>query len=132
MTKQTGIGVTNSIDDDTGTPVACGPDITNFDLAMPRGVDDVTGVTQVAYDRLLLLADATFNPTGVMNPALSHTVFDSISTTSVPRTVAVDLGTPTWSNEFLFTDYAVTRDTSGSLRWSAPGVLTGGVINAWA
>ncbi len=106
--------------------------VTNWDLAMPRGVQDVTGQDVSAMDRLLLLADSSVNLTGVVDSATSHLVFKTVPTTSVARTVTIDAGTPAVGNEYLFTDYTWTRAADGSLVWAAPGVLTGGVFNAWA
>lgn len=132
MSKQTGIALTTlSVDNSAGTPVDIRACVTNWDVAMPRGVQDVTGQDVSAMDRLLLLADSSINLTGVMDAATSHTVFKNVATTSVARTVTIDAGTPEVANEYLFTDYQVTRAQDGSLVWAAPGVLSGGVINAW-
>jgi hypothetical protein len=135
MAKQTGIALTTlSVDDSGGTPRDIRPQVTNWDLAMPRGVQDVTGQDVSAMDRLLLLADSSINLTGVVDAATNqqHDVFKTVPTTSVARTVTIDAGTPTLGNEYLFTDYTWTRAQDGSLVWAAPGVLTGGVFNAWA
>ncbi len=133
MSKQTGIALTTlSVDNSSGTPVDIRAAVTNWDLAMPRGVQDVTGQDVAAMDRLVLLADSSVNLTGVMDSATSHSVFKDVSTTSVARTVTIDAGVPAAGNEYLFTDYQVTRPQEGSLTWTAPGVLTGGVINAWS
>lgn len=133
--KQTGVGLALlSVDDAASVLRAILNDITNWDLAMPRGVQDTTGQDSLAMERLLLLADASVNLTGVFNADAnkSHDVFKSVPTTSVPRTTTLDLGTPTFSNEFLYTDYQVTRDPTATLIWASPGVLTGGTFSAWA
>lgn len=135
MAKQTGIALTTlSVDDSGGTPRDIRAQVLNWDYAFPRGVQDVTGQDVAAMDRLLLLADASVNLTGVVDAATNaaHDVFKTVPTTSVARTVTVDVGTPSVSNEFLFTDYSWTRAQDGSLVWTAPGVLTGGTLNAWA
>lgn len=133
MSKQTGIALTTlSVDDAGGTPVDIRASVTNWDLAMPRGVQDVTGQDATAMDRLLLLADSSINLAGAVDSATQHTVFRTVPTTSVARTVTIDAGTPTLGNEYLFTDYTWTRAADGSLVWAAPGVLTGGTFNAWA
>lgn len=135
MSKQTGIAITTlSVDDAGGTPRDIRPCVTNWDLAMPRGVQDVTGQDVAAMDRLLLLADASINLNGVVDAATNsqHDVFKTVPTTSVARTVSIDVGVPSLGNEFLFTDYTWTRAADGSLVWASPGVLTGGVFNAWA
>lgn len=133
MSKQTGIALTTlSVDNAAGTPVDIRASVTNWDLAMPRGVQDATGQDATAMDRLLLLADSSVNLAGVVDAATQHTVFSTVPTTSVARTVTIDAGTPTVGNEYLFTDYTWTRAQDGSLVWAAPGVLTGGTFNAWA
>lgn len=133
MSKQTGIALTTlSVDDAAGSPVDIRASVTNWDLAMPRGVQDVTGQDATAMDRLLLLADSSINLAGAVDSATQHTVFRTVPTTSVARTVTIDAGTPTLGNEYLFTDYTWTRAADGSLVWASPGVLTGGTFNAWA
>ena len=133
MAKQTGIALDAlSVDDASGTPVDIRASVTNWDLAFPRGIQDVTGQNAAAMDRLGLLADSSVNLTGVVDAATSHLVFKTVPTTSVGRTVTIDAGTPSVANEYFFTDYTWTRAQDGSLVWAAPGVLTGGVINAWA
>ncbi len=135
MSKQTGIALTTlSVDDAGGSPRDIRPQVTNWDLAMPRGVQDVTGQDATAMDRLLLLADSSINLTGAVDAASNqqHDVFKTVPTTSVARTVTIDAGTPSLGNEYLFTDYTWTRAQDGSLVWAAPGVLTGGTFNAWA
>jgi hypothetical protein len=133
MSKQTGIALTTlSVDDAAGSPTDIRASVTNWDLAMPRGVQDVTGQDATAMDRLLLLADSSINLAGAVDAATQHVVFRTVPTTSVARTVTIDAGTPTLGNEYLFTDYTWTRAADGSLVWASPGVLTGGTFNAWA
>ncbi len=135
MSKQTGIALTTlSVDNASGVAKDIRPQVTNWDLAMPRGVQDVTGQDATAMDRLLLLADSSINLAGAVDAAADqqHDVFKTVPTTSVARTVTIDAGTPTLGNEYLFTDYTWTRAADGSLVWAAPGVLTGGTFNAWA
>ncbi|MCP2248735.1 hypothetical protein [Lentzea aerocolonigenes] len=135
ISKQTGIALTTlSVDDAGGTPRDIRSAVTNWDLAFPRGVQDVTGQDATAMDRLLLLADSSVNLAGAVDAASNgqHDVFKTVTTTSVARTVSIDAGTPSVGNEYLFTDYQWTRAQDGSLVWASPGVLTGGTINAWA
>lgn len=46
-----------AIDDSAGVPQDLRNDVTNFEFATPRGVQDVTGIDKSAMERLLLLAD---------------------------------------------------------------------------
>lgn len=123
-----------SVDDSGGTPRDIRNDITSFDFATPRDVQDVTGIDKSAMERLLLLADYSINLNGVFNDAanLSHTVFRTVPSTSVARTVSINVSGQTLPNECLFTDYALTRGEKGELTWKAPGVLSDGTVPTWA
>jgi hypothetical protein len=134
MAKEGGMGTTISIDDAGGTPRAISNDITNFTWATPRGVQDVTGVDKSGLERLVLLADLSFNPTGVFNDAanMSHAVLKTIPSSSVLRTVALNISGQTMSAECLGTDYSLTRGQDGSVTWSAPFVLADGTVPTWS
>jgi hypothetical protein len=135
MAKSTGLGQTAlSIDDASGVAKDIRNDITNWQLATPRGVQDVTGVDKSANERLLLLADASITVNGVHNPATGrqHDVFKTVSSTSVNRTVTITINGVTLANEMLFSDYQLTRTDSGELTWSAPGALADGTVPTWA
>jgi hypothetical protein len=94
----------------------------------------VTGIDKSAMERLLLLADFSITLNGVFNDAanLSHTVFKTITSTSVMRTVSINVSGQTLANECLLTDYPLTRADSGELTWSVPGVLADGTVPTWA
>ena len=135
MAKESGLGVTTlSVDDSGGVARAIRNDITNFDFATPRGVQDVTGLDKSAMERLLLLADFSITLNGVFNDAANqaHDVFKTVPSTSVARTVTFTHSGQTLPNECLFTDYALTRPISGELTWTAPGVLSDGTVPTWA
>lgn len=134
MAKANGLGWTTcSVDlSDGSTATAIKNDVTNLQVATPRGVQDVTGLDSSAFERLLLLADASITLNGVFNAALSHTVFKTVPSTSVARTTTLAVGGVTLANEMLYTDYSLTRAADGSLVWTAPGVLAGGVVPTWA
>lgn len=136
MSKQTGLAWTTlSVDDSGGSPEDIRNDITNFQFATPRGVQDVTGINKSAMERLLLLADFSITLNGVANFATSpsaHDVFRTVPSTSVNRTVTIGIGGKTLPNETLFTDYQLQRAQSGELTWQAPGVLADGTVPTWA
>ena len=135
MAKETGLGWTTlSVDDSGGSVVAIKNDVTNFQFATPRGVQDVTGVDKLAMERLLLLADFSITLNGVFNDdaAGSHIVFKTVPTTSVARTTTLVVSGQTIAPELLYTDYALTRGQDGSLTWTAPGVLSNGTAPAWS
>jgi hypothetical protein len=135
MAKESGVGWTTlSVDDSSGTPNAIKNDVTNFQFATPRGVQDVTGVDKSAMERLLLLADFSITLNGVFNDAASasHVTFKTVTSTSVNRTVSLAVSGQTLANECLFTDYSMTRGQDGSLTWTAPGVLADGAVPTWS
>lgn len=133
MAKASGLGQTTlSVDDASGTPVVVKNDVTNWQMATPRGVQDVTGVDKSANERLLLLADCSVTLNGVFNASVSHTVFRTVSSTSVARTVTQTVNGVTLAPEILFSDYQMTRSDSGELTWSAPGALADGTVPTWA
>lgn len=130
MAKESGLGWTTlSVDDSAGAVQAIKSDITNFQFATPRGVQDVTGVDKSAMERLLLLADFSITLNGVFNDAAgaSHAVFKTVPSTSVNRTTTLVVSGQTLAGELLYSDYSLNRAQDGALTWSAPGVLADGV-----
>lgn len=135
MAKETGLGWSAlSVDDSAGTARDIRNDITNFQFATPRGVQDVTGVDKSAFERLLLLADYTTTINGVFNDAAnaSHAVLKTVPSTSVARTTTLTVSGQTLAGELLYTDYALTRAQSGELTFTAPGVLADGTVPTWS
>lgn len=133
ISKASGIGWTTlSADDSSGTPVVIKNDITNLQFATPRAVQDITGVDKSAIERLLLLADFSVTLNGVFNSAVSHTVFRTVPSTSVNRTLSMTVNGVSLPNEVLFTDYPLTRSNSGELTFAVPGVLADGQVPTWA
>lgn len=133
--KETGLGWTTlSVDDSSGAAKAIKNDITNFQFATPRGVQDVTGVDKSAFERLLLLADFTITLNGVFDDQAdqAHAVFKTVPSTSVARTTTLTVSGQTLAAEVLYTDYALTRAQSGELTWTAPGVLADGTVPTWS
>jgi hypothetical protein len=133
--KETGLGWSAlSVDDSAGSARDIRNDITNFQFATPRGIQDVTGVDKSAFERLLLLADFTVTNNGVFNDAsnMSHSVFKTVPSTSVARTTTLTVSGQTLAGELLYTDYALTRAQSGELTWTAPGVLADGQVPTWS
>lgn len=135
MAKESGLGWTTlSVDNSAGTPNDIRNDVTNFEFATPRAVQDTTGVDKFAMERLLLLADFSITMNGVFNDAASasHVTFKDVGSTSVSRTVSLAVSGQTLTNECLITDYALTRGDDGSLVWQAPGVLQSGTAPTWS
>jgi hypothetical protein len=135
MAKASGLGQTTlSVDDASGTPQPIKNDVTNWSLATPRGVQEITGVDKSAIERLLLLADCSVTYNGVFNAAAnqSHDVFKTVPSTSVNRTCTNTVNGVTLAFEALFTDYQLTRNNTGELTWQAPGSLADGTVPTWA
>lgn len=133
MAKESGLGWTTlSVDTSAPSLTDIKNDVTNFEFSTPRAVQEITGVDKLAIERLLLLADFSITLNGVFNDASSHTVFKDVGSTSVTRTVSLEVSGQTLSNECLLTDYALTRGDDGSLTWSVPGVLQSGTAPSWS
>lgn len=135
MAKESGLGwSTLSVDDSSGTARDIRNDITNFQFATPRAVQDVTGVDRSAFERLLLLADFTITLNGVFNDAanMSHAVLKTVPSTSVARTVSLGVSGQTLANECMFSDYNLTRGADGALTWTTTGSLSDGTVPTWS
>jgi hypothetical protein len=134
MAKESGLGMSVIIDDSAGSARTISNDITSIDISTPREESDITGLDKSAHERLLLLADFSVSISGVFNDAsnMSHDVFKTVSSTSVARTTTSAVSGQTLPGELFYTDYAVARGGDGSLVWSSPGALAGGVVPTWA
>ena len=134
MAKESGLGMTVAIDDSGGSARTISNDITNLDFATPREEQDITGLDKSARERLLLLADFTVSISGVFNDASnqSHAVFATVPSSSVARTTTLTISGQVLAGELFYTDYALSRSSSGELTWSAPGALAGGAVPTWA
>ena len=135
MPKESGLGWTTFTVDESGAANSdIKNDVTNFDISIPRGSQDVTGLDTSATERLQLLADAAININGVFNDASnkSHAVFKTVGSTSVTRTVALAISSQSLPNEMDFTDYILTRAATGEFTYSAPGQLNSTVVPTWS
>ena len=134
MAKESGLGMSVIIDDSGGSARTISNDITTIDISTPREEQDITGLDKSARERLLLLADFTVSISGVFNDAsnMSHDVFKTVPSSSVARTTTTAISGQTLPGELFYTDYGVARGGDGSLVWSAPGALAGGVVPTWA
>lgn len=135
MAKASGLGWTTlSVGDATNTAQDIRNDITQLDFSTPRAVQDITGIDKFANERLLLLADFSINLSGVFNSAAnkSHAVFSTIPSTSVARTTSIVVNAATLTNNVLYTDYPLTRDSGGALTWKVPGALADGTVPLWS
>jgi hypothetical protein len=136
MAKSSGLAWTTlSVDDSGGTPRDIRNDITNFEFATPRAVQEITGIDKSAFERLLLLADFSITLNGVYNPTAttsSHAVLKTVSSSSVLRSITMTVLAQSLNNECIITDYNVTRADSGELTWTSPAVLADGAVPTWS
>lgn len=138
MAKESGLGLTVTVDDSSGTGRAISNDVTNLTFSIPSTVQDVTGVNSTGFERLLLLGDMQVTLNGVFNDAATtgaHTVlsnYRTLAANQVGRTTAIAHSGQTLSDEILYSDFAYTRGADGSLTWTAPGSLSDGSAPAWA
>lgn len=135
MAKESGLGWTTlSLDDAAAAAQPIKNDVTNFEFATPRGVQEVTGVDKSAFERLLLLADFSATLNGVFNDAAnqSHAVLKTVPSTSVTRTLTLTISGQTLANEVIVTDYSLNRAEDGSLTWTAPCLLADGTVPTWS
>lgn len=135
MAKQSGLAwSTFTIEESDGTTARdLRNDITNFQVATPRGVQDVTGLDKSAYERIMLLADLSYTLTGVYNPSAqkSHQVFRTVSSSDTQRTTVCGIGSESLTSQILYTDYSLQRGADGTFVWTVPGVLADGTVPTW-
>lgn len=138
MPKLTGLSGTLKVTDAGTTYRDIGSDITNYNFSTPRGLEDVTGMNKFAHERLVLLTDFTVTFNGIMdNDAnMSHSVFSTVTGTSVTRSISLaptpTTTTPIITVNCLITDYQVTRTNSAELTWQVPASLADGAVPTWA
>jgi len=134
MAKESGIGLTVTLDDSAGSGQAITNDVNDLNFSTPRASMDDTGLDKSGNERLQLLADFRATINGVFNDAanMSHAVLKTMSSTTVVRTLALAISGQTLSNEVNIDDYAMTRGADGSLKWSAPVSLANGAVPTWA
>lgn len=134
MAKESGLGMTVSLDTSGGSLTDISNDITNCEWATPRETQDVTGLDKSAMERLLLLADFSATLNGVFNDdsAKSHAVLKTVPSTTATRTLTILVSGNTLSNEVLVTDYSLNRGANGELSWTAPCSLQSGTAPSWS
>lgn len=134
MAKESGLGwTTASRDDSAGVLRALVATVLNVDFAMPRNVQDITGMDKSSIERLLLLGDYSSTWTGVFDDAANnaHDVHKTVASADVTRSESLAISGQTLNNEVLLTDYGLVRAASGELTWSGPAVLQSGTDPTW-
>lgn len=131
MAKESGIGMTFSVDDSTGTLRDISNDVTDVGFGTPQNLQDITGLDKSAIERLILLADGTVSCTWVFNDATSR-VFDVFKTRTGTRTVTIAISGQTLSMEMLISDVSFTRAADGSFTGTSTLQLQSGTVPAWS
>lgn len=137
MTKESGIGMTVTIDESDGNARDISADITSVQINSTQGLQDITGLGSAAHERLGLLRDGELVLNGVFNDGsnVSHEVFKDHYTPvsgSFGRTVAVAISGQTWSAEMAIENYNLNRGPDGSLVWEATLRVCNGSTPAWS
>ena len=135
MAIQNGIPATLTVEDTDGaTARDIAADVGDLAITTPVALQDVTGLGHEAMNRLATLIDSTLTLNGFVNPDAdrAHDIFKSPAGRRTSREVVFGVGGQTFTGEYLFTDYAVTRAANGELTFSAPASLTGGAAPTWS
>ncbi|MFJ5984305.1 hypothetical protein [Lentzea sp. NPDC092896] len=133
--KQTGLGWTGlNVDNAAGVAKDIRNDVTNFSFATPRALLDSTGIDKSANERLPGLADFSIDLSGIPNfdADKSHSVLKTVPSSSVIRTVGLEISSQTLNNECLFANYDWTRGNDGALTWQATASLADGTVPTWS
>jgi hypothetical protein len=106
-------------------------DVTSITLNTSKGVQDITGVDNVAMARLELRSDATGTLTGVFNVAanMSHAQLKTPGSKATIFAYASAAATATFTA--IYSNYNVEMADDGSLTWSSDFELSSGTAVAW-
>ena len=136
MAKESGIGMTASIDDGSGAAQVITNDITNLSINLPRANQDVTGIDKSAPERIGLLADLSLSLNGVFNPDAnkSHAVFKTVPSQGAAQTraVSIAISSQTFTAETIPDGYALTLAQGGALTWAVTLLNADGTKPAWS
>ena len=138
MAKESGLGMTMSVDDSGGTQRALTNDVTDVKWEMSSDVQDTTGIDKSAHERLLLLADFSITLNGVFNDAATTSSFAvfkdyrTLASSQVGRTTTMVHSGQTLANEVLYDHFDFTRGSDGSLTWESGGGVSDGTVPVWS
>lgn len=137
MSKESGMGMTLSVDDSTGAAQVLTTDVLTVGITMPSAVQDVTAIGSSAMERILLLADLSITFAGVFDDGanLAHAVFKNYRTlpgVELGRTTTLAHSGQTLADTLLYQNYDLTRAADGSLAWTTTGNLADGTVPAWS
>jgi hypothetical protein len=138
MAKESGLGMTVTVDDSGGTGRAITNDVLSVQFAMPSDLQDVTGLDKSAKERLYLLADFSITLNAAFNDVATTGIFQifknyrTLFTAQLGRTTAIVHSGDTLSNEVIYSDFSWNRGANGDLLVTAPGVLADGTLPVWS
>ena len=133
MTKESGIGMTLSVDDSTGTARDISNDISAVNFGTPQNLHDVTGLDKSAMERIALLSDAQVQVTApALNDAAGASIFTVFGTRTNTRTVSIGISGQTLAMEMLISDVSWSRNADGSLGMQATLQLQSGTVPTWS
>lgn len=131
MAKESGIGMTFSVDDSGGTLKDLSNDVTDVQFGTPQNLQDITGLDKSAIERLILLSDGTVSCSWVFNDAADH-VWAVFKTRTGTRTVTIAISGQTLTMEMLISDVQFTRGSDGSFTGTATLQLQSGTVPTWS
>ena len=137
MAKQTGLGDYVAVDDSSGSARDISNDVSGgYGVNISQELLDTTGLDKSARERLTGMSDADVTLTGTFNSA-SNKSHDVFKTRTTARTVDIRIGGNSSSNpklamEMMVASYNISRDTAGTLTWTATLNLSDGTVPAWS
>jgi hypothetical protein len=140
LPQLSGIGCKLQLDDAGGSPQDLSTDIFDFSGDTTRGQWDITALQDLGMRRLLLLADCTFQFTGVINTEANHThdVFKTVPSdaSTVLRSMILDLppattGAAEFTAELSVHSYSPRRQQNGQMGFTAAANNGDGSAPSW-
>jgi multimeric flavodoxin WrbA len=132
MAKISGIGMTVSIDDSSGSAHDVSNDLASLNFGTPQNLLTVTGLNKSAMERIIGLGDGTVSITGNAFNDAAGKLFDILKTRSGTRTVAITIDSNVLSQEMLISSVQFARNNDGSLVPTATFELQDGTLPTWA
>ena len=132
MSKESGIGLTLTIDDSGGTARDISNDVSAVQFGTPQNLQDVTGLDKSAMERIVLLNDAQVQITVPAFNDAAGMSFAVLKNRTGSRTVVIAHSGNTLTLETYISDVQFTRNADGSLGASATFMLNSGTVPTWA
>lgn len=132
MAKESGLGMTVTIDDSAGTGKDISNDIGSISFSTPQGLLDVTGLDKSAMERIPGLSDGNVQLTSAgFNDAADH-LFQVFKTRTGSRTVVIAHSSNTLTMEMYVENVDYSRNNDGSLSTSVSLQLNSGTVPTWS